>query len=141
MDQPPVNDISYNQFLGQDKLMGSRCRNCGSRFVPPRPLCIDCHGAAMEWVEMAGDGRLAAFTCISIVPPKMTQRGFGRNNPYISGVVELKGGGRVDARIIGIDASKPENIQIGMSVRVTFLHEKEGENTAISLAFQPADEI
>ncbi len=30
MDQPPVNDISYNWFLEQDKLMGASCENCGA---------------------------------------------------------------------------------------------------------------
>jgi uncharacterized OB-fold protein len=91
----------------------------------------------MEWVEESGDGRLAAFTIISIAPPSMEARGFGRNNPYVSGVVELDGGRRVDARIIGVDTGKPGSIQVGMKVTVKFLHEKEGDKTRTSLAFQP----
>jgi uncharacterized OB-fold protein len=141
MDQPPVNDISFKHFLEKDKLMGSRCRNCGTRFVPPRPLCIDCNGREMEWVDIEGAGRLAAFTCISIAPPAMAARGFGRNNPYISGVVELRGGGRVDARIVGVDPLKPENIKVGMPLSATFLREKDGDKVRTSLAFQPVDRI
>jgi len=137
MDQPPVNDISYNRFLEQEKLMGSRCRQCNARFVPPRPLCVDCHAADMEWVEITGNGKLAAFTCISIVPPAMEARGFGRHQPYISGVVELDGGGRVDARIVGLDPRCPENILVGMRLKTTFLHEFAGEEKYTSLAFAP----
>jgi uncharacterized OB-fold protein len=137
MDKTPVNDISYNRFLEQEKLMGTQCQSCGARYVPPRPLCIGCHGSVMEWVEESGNGRLAAFTIISIAPPSMEARGFGRQNPYVSGVVELNGGGRVDARIIGVDTGKPESIRIGMKVMATFLHEKEGNETRTSLAFQP----
>lgn len=137
MDPPAVNDISYNRFLEQEKLMGSRCRHCRARFVPPRPLCVDCHKADMEWVEMTGSGQLAAFTCISIVPPAMEARGFGRHRPYISGVVELDDGGRVDARIVGLDPKCPEDILVGMRLKATFLHESAGGENHTSLAFTP----
>ena len=137
MDQPLVNDISYNRFLEREKLMGSRCRQCRARFIPPRPLCIDCHAADMEWVEISGRGQLAAFTCISIVPPAMEARGFGQHQPYISGVVELDGGGRVDARIVGLDPQRPEDMLVGMRLKATFLHESAGEEKHTRLAFAP----
>ena len=137
MDQPPVNDISFNRFLEQNRLMGSRCRNCDARYIPPRPLCVECHESDLEWIEVSGRGRLSAFTCISIAPPAMEARGFGRQNPYVSGVVELDGGGRVDARIIGVDASKPETISVGMPLKATFLHEKDDDGIYTSLAFEP----
>lgn len=137
MGQPRVNDISYRRFLEAEKLMGARCRRCGCRFVPPRPLCAECRAMDMEWFEAAGEGRLAAFTVISVVPPAMEARGFGRHNPYVSGVVALDAGGRVDARIIGVDVQHPESIQIGMRVRVAFLHERADGRRSTSLAFAP----
>ena len=137
MDLPPVNDISYNRFLKEEKLMGSRCRRCNARFVPPRPLCTGCHLADMEWFEATGSGHLAAFTSINIVPPKMEAFGFGRSNPYVSGVVELEGGGRVDARIVGVDARQPETIRVGMRLKATFLHETAEGISHTSLAFTP----
>jgi len=91
----------------------------------------------MEWVEMKGEGRLAAFTCISVGPPFMIAEGYDRKHPYISGVVELEEGGRVDARIEGVDASQPEDIKIGVPLRVRFLHRGEGENIKTYLVFQP----
>jgi len=136
MDQRPINDISFEKFLSEDVLMGSVCGSCGARFVPPRSLCPTCYGSEMKWVEMKGTGKLAAFTCITIAPPFMIAQGYNRKNPYCSGVVELDEGGRVDARIIGVDATRPEEIKVGMPVRVTFIH--WGEEKETFLAFEPA---
>jgi uncharacterized OB-fold protein len=91
----------------------------------------------MEWVEMKGKGRLAAFTCITVAPPFMIEQGYSRKNPYISGVVELDEGGRVDARIIGLDPTKPEKIEVGMPLRATYIHWGEGDQKETYLAFEP----
>ena len=137
MEERPFSDISYEQFLDEEKLMGSKCNQCGAVFTPPRPICIQCHSADMEWLEMKGRGKLAAFTCISIGPAFMIEEGYDRNNPYCVGVVELDEGTRVDARIEDVDASKPETIKVGMPLTVKFLHRGEGENLRTFLAFQP----
>ena len=92
----------------------------------------------MEWVEMNGSGRLAAFTCIAIGPPSMAREGYGRDNPYCSGVVELEEGSRVVARIEGVDTKYPEAIKIGMPLQVTYLHRKAGDSSATVLAFLPS---
>ena len=136
-EERPFSDISYQQFLNEDKLMGSKCKKCGTIFAPPRPICIKCHNREMQWVEMKGDGKLAAFTCIAVGPPFMTAEGYDRKNPYVSGVVELEEGVRVDARIEELDGSKPEAIKIGTPLTVKFLHRGEGENTMTFLAFRP----
>jgi uncharacterized OB-fold protein len=137
MEERPFSDIAYEQFLNEEKLMGSRCRECGALFVPPRPLCIGCHGSGMEWVEMTGEGKLKAFTCIAVVPPSMMEEGYDREHPYCSGVVELEEGARVVARIEEVDTSKPENIHVGMPLTAKFLHRGEGENVSTFLAFKP----
>ena len=138
MEVMPFNDISYERFLNEGKLMGSRCNNCGSLFVPPRTICIKCSGTDMEWIEMKGKGKLAAFTCIAIGPPLMAKEGYDRQHPYVSGVVELEEGVRVVARIEGVDGSKPETIKIGTPLKVEFLHRGEGENSTTFLAFRPS---
>ncbi len=137
MEQRPFNDISYEQFLNEEKLMGSRCKKCGTLFVPPRSICIKCYGTEMEWVEMKGKGKLAAFTCISVGPPFMIAEGYDRKRPYCSGVVALDEGTRVVARIEGVDASKPETIKIGAPLQAEFLHRGEGDNLTTFLAFKP----
>ena len=138
MAERPFSDISYEQYLNEEKLMGSRCKKCKALSVPPRSICVKCYSSEMEWVEMNGTGQLAAFTCITVAPPSMMAQGYDRKHPYCSGVVELEEGARVDARIEGVDATRPEEIKIGMPLRVKFLHQVEGENRETYLAFEPS---
>lgn len=138
MEVRPFNDISYERFLGEEKLMGSKCRNCGLLFVPPRSICIKCQGSEMEWVAMKGKGKLVAFTSIAIGPPSMIKEGYDRKHPYVCGVVELEEGARVVARIEGVDGTKPETIRISAPVKMEFLHRGEGPNVTTFLAFRPA---
>jgi uncharacterized OB-fold protein len=86
---------------------------------------------------MKGEGKLSAFTCIAVGPPFMIAEGYNRKNLYISGVVELDGGVRVDARIEGVDPNSPEDIKVGMPLRAKFLHRGEGEKMETYLAFEP----
>ena len=137
MEERAFSDISYEQYLNEEKIMGSKCKECGARFVPPRSICVKCYSSDMEWVEMKGEGRLAAFTCITVAPPFMISQGYNRDNPYCSGVVELEEGGRVDARIEGVDLSKPEELKVGMPLRAKFLHRGEGKSLETFLAFEP----
>ena len=42
------------------------------------------------------------------------------------------------ARILDVDAKRPETIKVGMRVKVEFLHRGEGGATSTVLAFRPA---
>ena len=137
MNERPFSDISYEQVLNEEKLMGSRCRKCGTLSVPPRPICTQCWSSEMEWAEMKGKGKLAAFTCIAVGPQFMIEEGYDRKNPYCSGVVELEEGVRVVARIDGVDTNKPESIKIGMPLTAGFPHRRQGENLRTFLTFKP----
>lgn len=133
----PFSDISYDQFLKEEKLMGSKCNKCNTLFAPPRGICTKCYSSDMEWVEMKGKGKLLAYTVIYVGAPIMIQRGYDRKKPYVSGVVELDEGVRVDARIEGVDVTKPEKIKIGTPLKVKYLHYCEGEQEETVLAFEP----
>ena len=133
----PISDIAYNQFLQEEKLMGSKCEQCGTVYVPPRPICVECSKSDMQWVEMKGKGKLAAFTSISIGPSFMIEEGYNRKNPYCVGVIELDEGPRVDARIENVEASKPDDIKVGTPMTVKFLHRGEGIDKKTYLAFEP----
>jgi len=137
MNDKPFNDTSYEQFLNELKIMGSKCKKCGAMTLPPRPICISCFGREMEWVEFKGNGKLAAFTSITVAPPYMAKEGFNRNNPYIVGVVELDEGVKAVARIVGIDAKKPEQIKVGTPLKAEFIEKGEGPEKQTTLAFKP----
>ena len=137
MEEKPISDISYREFLNTEKLMGSRCKECGALYTPPRAICSNCHGTNMGWFELQGKGKLAGYTCIYIGPSSMVQEGYNRKHPYCVGVVELDEGVRVVARIEGLDTTKPETISIGLPLTVSYLHRGEGEKMKTVLAFNP----
>jgi uncharacterized protein len=136
MNDKPFNDTSYEQFLNEWKIMGTKCKKCGSLALPPRPICVSCYRSELEWIEFKGTGKLAAFTSITIAPPNMAKEGYGRNNPYVVGVVELDEGVKAVARIVGVDAKKPEEIKVGMPLRAEFLTKGEGPTRQNSLGFK-----
>lgn len=137
MGEPDFTSASFYQFLGEHKLMGSRCRSCGALYVPPRPLCPACYGDDMEWVEMGGSGSLLAFTTIHIAPTAMIEAGFNKDNPYCTGIVRLAEGPAISAQIVGVDARQPTHIAVGSPLRVTFLERGEGDKQRTYLAFEP----
>jgi uncharacterized OB-fold protein len=128
---------SFYQFLGEKKLMGSRCGSCGVLHVPPRAICPACFGEKMSWVEMSGEGKLVAFTTVHIAPTAMIEAGYGRDNPYCTGIVELAEGPAISAQILGVDPAMPEEIEIGTPLRVTFVQRGEGDQARTFLAFEP----
>ena len=127
---------SFNQFLNEEKLMGTKCRACGTLCLPPRPICTKCGSQDMEWTEMKGKGKLSAFTSICVAPTLMIQEGCGRDKPYCSGVVELDEGVKISGRILGIDNDNPENIKVGTPLTVEFVHKEDGESKVTYLAFR-----
>ena len=139
MEDKPFTDASFEKFLNEEKIMGSRCQRCQALYLPPRPICVKCAGSDMAWAEIEGRGRLAAFTCISVGPAFMSAEGYDRNNPYCSGVVELEGSVRLDARIEGVDTRNPETIKVGTPVVAEFLHRGEGDDMRTFPAFRPAE--
>lgn len=137
MNDRPFNDYSYEQFLKEWKIMGSSCKKCGALALPPRPICVSCLCSEMEWVQFKGTGNLSSFTSIVVAPPLMAKEGFGRNNPYIVGVVELDEGVKIVARIVGVDAKKPERIKMAIPLRAEFIPRGEEANKQTILAFKP----
>ena len=90
----------------------------------------------MVWEEMTGAGNLAVFTCISIGLSFMIARGYNRNNPCCSEVVEMEEGGCVDARVEGADCSKSDSIEIGTPLKVKYLHRQEGDLSGVRTCFR-----
>lgn len=132
----PFTASSFTQYLSEKKLMGSHCTSCNKDFLPPRAICPHCHSDQLTWVEFSGKGKLAAFTSIFIAPTAMIEAGYGRENPYIAAVVELDEGVKISAQVLGMDASKPQEIKIGTPLQAEFIERGEGESKKTFLAFR-----
>jgi uncharacterized OB-fold protein len=132
----PFTAASFEQYLTEGKLMASHCTDCGTLNLPPRAICPKCHCENLEWTETNGKGKLTGFTVVSIAPTFMIEQGYGRDKPYVSGIVELDEGVKISARITGVDATKPEEIKVGTPLTVDFITVGEGEEAKTYLAFK-----
>jgi len=137
MSEKAFTGASFCEFLSEHKLMGSRCKVCQEIYAPPRPVCVHCPAGEIEWVELSGKGKLVAYTVVHIAPTAMLEAGYGRKNPYCSGVVELEEGPRISAQILGVDVMHPESIKIGMPMTMTFVERGAGDTNRTFLAFKP----
>jgi uncharacterized OB-fold protein len=137
-EQParPFTAASFNQYLAERRLMASRCTACGALHLPPRAICPACYGDRLEWAETSGRGKLAAFTSIFVGSSAMVAAGYTRDNPYVTGIVELAEGIKISARILGVDARDPGAISIGAPLSVEFLDSGDGEHKKTGLAFK-----
>ena len=131
----PFNAASFYAFLKEGRFMGVRCRENGNIYAEARPIDPVSHSNDMEWHELSGRATLSTFTCISVAPASLEAKGYGRTNPYCTGIVTLEEGPRISARIAGVDAANPQNIRTGMALRLD-LDEFDPEEPG--LVFRPA---
>ena len=136
MSERQMTGDAFYQYLAEQKLMGSRCQSCGALHLPPRSLCPACYNDELAWEQVSGRGKLVAFTTVHIAPTAMIEAGYGRTNPYCTGIVQLDEGPSISAQITGVDPAAPEEIEVGTPVRVAFVQRGEGEKEHTFLAFE-----
>ena len=93
----------------------------------PRQCSVKTGRRNLEWRKVSGKGTIYSFTT-TIVPTA----GFEDRVPYLVGLIELEEGVRMIGNIVNI---KPENVKVGMPVKVCF--EKLSEDINY-FAFEPA---
>ena len=91
----------YNEALKNDKLLGLKCKECGTVTVPPKMACRKCASPDMEIVGLKGKGKIQTFTVNNVAAE-------GREDeiPYIIVLVELDEGPWIMGNLIDIDPSK-----------------------------------
>ncbi len=103
-----VND--FIDFLEKGVVAGTKCKDCGTKYFPPKADCHKCLTSNMEWFEIKGTGKLITYSTLQYAPI-----GFEKDLPYTIAVVdfgEFKVFGRIDKSI------PVEEIKIGMDLKV-----------------------
>ncbi len=93
-------------YLEKGVVAGTRCKNCGKLYFPPRVDCLDCRKSEVEWVPIDGKAKLVTFTQVYFAPPA-----FEQSTPYILGLAEFDNGLRVFAPVnsdIDLKELKPD---------------------------------
>ena len=90
------------------------CRACGRPHFFPRALCPHCLGTDLEWRAASGRGRVWSHSTVRL---SFWGKAFDDSLPYVVAMVELEEGVRILSSIVDC---KPEDVAIGMAVRVTY---------------------
>lgn len=69
----------------------------------------------------------------------MNEEGYGRNKPYLTGIVELEEGVMISARLLGLDAENPSEIKIGTPLEFSTIEIGEGDDISTQLAFKAGE--
>ncbi len=95
--------------LEEGKVCGTRCRDCGTKFFPPRADCYKCLASNMDWFDIDGVGKLVTYSKLEYAPI-----GFENDLPYCIAVVdfgEYKVFGRISSDLTDDD------IEVGMALK------------------------
>ena len=137
-EEKDITIQSYLEYINSKKLMGSKCKKCGAVDVPPRKLCIKCNSTDVDWIEMSGNGKIAAFSCISVGTTFMVEKGYSMKKPYCFSVISLDEGPMVSGQLLGVDETKPDTIKIETPVKIKFIETELKGETRVDLGFEPA---
>jgi uncharacterized OB-fold protein len=102
--------------LAAGRLSTTRCSGCGQRAWPPRAFCAECCADRFEWVELAREGAVQAFTI------QVTGLPAGFAAPRTFAIVEVDG-----LRLFTVVlTTEPDRLAIGQRVRLRPLRVTDG---------------
>jgi len=117
----------FVDYLADGKVMGTRCKECGLTFFPPRSDCYQCLPGEMDWFEVSGAGKLITYSKLEYAPI-----GFQDDVPYCIALLDYgdyKVFGRIDRGLA------QEDITVGMEMKTVASTLSNGQ---LSYVFQKA---
>jgi uncharacterized OB-fold protein len=96
-------------YLEDGKVMGTRCKECGKAYFPPRSDCYQCLPGEMDWFEVSGTGKLVTYSKLEYAPI-----GFQEDVPYCIALLDYgdyKVFGRIDRDLAH------DEIEVGMDMK------------------------
>ncbi|OFZ99593.1 MAG: hypothetical protein A2Z64_08560 [Betaproteobacteria bacterium RIFCSPLOWO2_02_67_12] len=113
----------FCEGLKECRIEALRCEGCGRRYLPPRPVCGNCHLLLRDWVPVRDEGRLAAWTVVH-VPILDARSGRTREAPYGMGLIRLDGADTTLNHYVA--EHDPSRLAIGLRVRAVWRERLEG---------------
>ncbi len=112
----------------EGRLVGLCCPVCRRVYLPPRPVCGNCHAELSEWVPVADTGTVRAFTVVHL-PIVDPVTGKPRPTPYGMALIQLDGADTtLNHYLAEADLSK---LRIGARVRAVWREERQGRMSDI----------
>jgi uncharacterized OB-fold protein len=139
-----IHDMTFNHSYGkidkffkgvvEGKLYATKCNHCSKVFVPPRADCPFCMADLTDsWVELPKECELHTFSVLHFAGPT-----FFKDLPFILGLAKWP---NVDTYLMArIKEAKPEDVQIGMKLKVKFAEPHRRTWTVLDFWYEPAEE-
>jgi uncharacterized OB-fold protein len=125
--QIPIVDYLVLEGSGEAHLVAKTCTSCGATYFDRRNACANCGKREFGTKQLSNTGVVRAFSIVQRAAP-------GVPAPFASAVIDLDGGGKVKANIVGIDPT-PDNIKLGMPVALTTYVAGTDDNGTEAVAF------
>ncbi len=107
----PMAPVAHRREAWKFAFVGSRCRACGTRHLPPQRVCFACQAVdAMDrepFADMLGTVSTSTIDRLAYSP----------SPPVLGAVVDFDGGGRYQCEVTDV---VPDDVRIGTKVEPTF---------------------
>ena len=113
LPEPNEDSQPFWDALKSHRLDLQTCADCGAVRHYPRPVCPACHSMAVTWTTASGHGTVHSWT----VSHQAFHPAFADSLPLVLAIVDLDEGVRMNCRLDGV---APDEIEVGLSVEVTF---------------------
>ncbi|MFZ4437188.1 MAG: Zn-ribbon domain-containing OB-fold protein [Syntrophales bacterium] len=100
------------------KILGTKCKECGKVFVPPRKNCGRCFTNMEEWVEIADEGVIKAHTIVHYAHPLQPV-----GPPFAYALIRLDG---ADVDFLHLIKKDLDKIRNGLRVKAIFSEQRTG---------------
>jgi uncharacterized OB-fold protein len=114
----------------QQKILGIKCPECNTVYVPARTICNKCFVNMSEMVEVSSEGTLVTFSEMN-----MNQSYYPAAAPFMYAIVKLDGADTGLVHMLG--EADPAKVKIGMRVKAVFNENRTGHIKDIKY-FKPA---
>ena len=113
---PPLANtttLPWWEAAAEHRLVAQRCDDCGHTQHPPAPICSECRGEALGWLELPGGGEVYTFTTVHRPVAGDMQL------PFVIAVIALDdaNGLRMISNLVEVE---PGDIEIGMRVELVW---------------------
>lgn len=96
----------------EGRLTVPKCADCGYRFWPPEPVCPECLGLDLDWVDIEPSGTLWSYA----VYHRALDPAFADVLPYTVGLIELTD----TIKMYGIVPGDGSDLSVGVPMTAVF---------------------
>ena len=126
----PVATRFFVELRDNKRIMGIKCPDCGTVYVPVETTCGKCFVKTKDWVEVRNEGVLESFTATHYTIPVQPTPA-----PVIYGLIKLDGADTGLLHLLGeVD---PHALRVGTRMEAVFREKRVGNILDIEY-FQPA---